>query len=61
MLWAQTLQDVHDDAEARKRGFPKGGSFKLLQFDIIMVPDDESQAAREQFAREQAARLQQKQ
>ncbi|PCH35407.1 aromatic compound dioxygenase [Wolfiporia cocos MD-104 SS10] len=47
-----TLADVHDDAEARKRGFPQGGSFKLLQFDIILVPDDESQLAREQFAKE---------
>ncbi|OBZ67526.1 Hydroxyquinol 1,2-dioxygenase [Grifola frondosa] len=32
------LQDVDDDAEARRRGFPRGGPFKLLQFDIIMVP-----------------------
>ncbi|KZT71927.1 aromatic compound dioxygenase [Daedalea quercina L-15889] len=54
-----TLKDVQDDAEARKRGFPKGGSFKLLQFDLILVPDEESRAAREQFAREQVARFQQ--
>jgi len=55
-----TYKDVHDEAEARKRGFPKGDSFKLLQYDIIMVPDNESKAAREQFAREQATRFQQK-
>jgi len=51
-----SYQDVHDDVEARKRGFPKGGSFKLLQFDIIMVPEEDSKAAREQDARERAER-----
>ncbi|KAH9833203.1 aromatic compound dioxygenase [Rhodofomes roseus] len=54
-----TLKDVYDDAEARKRGFPKGNSFKLLQFDIILVPEAENRIAREQFAREQATRLEQ--
>ncbi|KAI0916025.1 hypothetical protein AcW1_009408 [Taiwanofungus camphoratus] len=49
-----TLRDVHDDAEARQRGFPRGGSFKLLQFDIIMVSEEDSKAAREQYARERA-------
>ncbi|KAI1796370.1 aromatic compound dioxygenase [Ganoderma leucocontextum] len=33
-----TLQTVKDEAEARKRGFPKGDTFKLLQRDIILVP-----------------------
>jgi len=33
------LQDVNDDDEARKRGFPQGGSFKLLQFDICILPE----------------------
>ena len=42
---AQGLSDVNDDTEARKRGFPKGGSFKLLKFDIVLVPEEEAQAA----------------
>ncbi|KAL6299228.1 aromatic compound dioxygenase [Sparassis latifolia] len=46
------LTDVNDDAEALKRGFAKGGSFKLLKFDIVMVPEADSRAAREQFAKE---------
>ena len=36
---------MNDDTEARKRGFPKGGSFKLLNFDIVLVPEEEAQAA----------------
>ncbi len=34
----QTLETVNDEAEARKRGFPKGNTFKLLQRDVILVP-----------------------
>ncbi|TBU65983.1 aromatic compound dioxygenase [Dichomitus squalens] len=34
------LQTIKDEAEARKRGFPKGDTFKLLQRDIILVPED---------------------
>ncbi|OSX60822.1 hypothetical protein POSPLADRAFT_1040249 [Postia placenta MAD-698-R-SB12] len=49
-----SLRDVYDDAESRKRGFPKGGSFKLLQHDIILVPEADSKAARAQYARERA-------
>ncbi|CCL98225.1 uncharacterized protein FIBRA_00219 [Fibroporia radiculosa] len=49
-----TLKDVHDDAEARKRGFPKGGSFKLLQFDVVLVPEEDSKVARAQYAKERA-------
>lgn len=33
-----SLKEVNDDAEAKKRGFPKGGSFKLIQYDIVLVP-----------------------
>ena len=40
----QKLQTVTDEAEARKRGFPKGDSFKLLQRDIILVPEKEAEA-----------------
>ena len=45
----QKYRDVNDDAEARRRGFPKGGSFKLLQFDIILATEEEAKAARAQF------------
>ncbi|KAJ3485594.1 hypothetical protein NLI96_g4850 [Meripilus lineatus] len=48
------LTEVNDDAEARKRGFPKGGSFKLLNFDIVLVSEAESRAAREEFAKQRA-------
>ncbi|EKM58029.1 uncharacterized protein PHACADRAFT_251989 [Phanerochaete carnosa HHB-10118-sp] len=48
------LKEVKDDAEAKKRGFPKGGAFKLLQHDLVLVPTSESQAARERFAAERA-------
>ncbi len=53
-LAPQHLEDVKDDTEARKRGFPKGGSFKLLNFDVVLVPEEESRAAREEFARQRA-------
>ncbi|TFK86369.1 aromatic compound dioxygenase [Polyporus arcularius HHB13444] len=36
------LQEVNDEAEARKRGFPKGSSFKLLQRDVILVPEKQA-------------------
>ena len=38
----QKLQDVDDEAEARRRGFPKGSSFKLLQRDVVLVPETQS-------------------
>ncbi|KAI0087399.1 aromatic compound dioxygenase [Irpex rosettiformis] len=44
------LKEVNDDEEAKKRGFPKGGSFKLLTRDIVLVPTEESKRAREDFA-----------
>jgi protocatechuate 3,4-dioxygenase beta subunit len=37
-----TLKDVVDDEEARKRGFPNGGSFKLLQYDIVLLTEEQS-------------------
>jgi len=46
--------DVDDEADARRRGFPNGSKFKLLQFDIILVPDEASKKARAQFAKERA-------
>jgi hypothetical protein len=45
---------VDDNAEAKKRGFPKGGAFKLLTHDIVLVPQEDSNRAREAFARERA-------
>ncbi|KII87846.1 hypothetical protein PLICRDRAFT_141845 [Plicaturopsis crispa FD-325 SS-3] len=53
------LQDVNDESEARKRGFLKGTSFKLLKFDIILATEEESKAARAQrgVAAEQPPRL----
>lgn len=50
-IFDQKLEDVNDDAEARKRGFPKGGSFKLLKYDITLVPLDEAKAAFEEFSK----------
>jgi hypothetical protein len=48
----QQYQDVTDDAEARRRGFPKGGGFKLLQFDIVLATEEESKAARARVLKE---------
>ncbi|KAI0721635.1 aromatic compound dioxygenase [Cerioporus squamosus] len=39
------LEEVNDEAEARKRGFPKGSSFKLLKRDIVLVPQKQSEEA----------------
>ncbi|KAG1718744.1 Intradiol ring-cleavage dioxygenase [Suillus paluster] len=41
-----SLKDIVDDEEARKRGFPRGGSFKLLQYDIILLTEEQSAAIR---------------
>jgi hypothetical protein len=40
------LKDVVDDEEARKRGFPRGGSFKLLQYDIVLLTEEQSATMR---------------
>lgn len=48
---AQKLEQVDDDEEARKRGFPKGGSFKLLKRDIILLTEEQSHALRQQSVR----------
>ena len=59
-LVTQKLEDVKDDAEARKRGFPKGGSFKLLQRDIVLVPEAQAQEtfkANAEAAKKNAVRL----
>ncbi|KAM5539017.1 hypothetical protein V8D89_007240 [Ganoderma adspersum] len=33
------LETVKDEAEAKKRGFPKGDTFKLLKQDFILMPE----------------------
>lgn len=53
-----SLKEVKDDAEAKKRGFPKGGAFKLLQHDFVLVPEAASRAARERAAAERAKNAQ---
>ncbi|KAI0032421.1 aromatic compound dioxygenase, partial [Vararia minispora EC-137] len=39
------LQEIDNEEEARRRGFPKGQKFKLLQFDIILPTVEETQDA----------------
>ena len=36
---SQEYKEVHDEAETRKRGFTTGSSYKLLQRDIVLVPE----------------------
>jgi hypothetical protein len=43
---------VNDDAEARRRGFPKGGSFKLIQFDFVLVTEEEMENAKAQLKKQ---------
>lgn len=40
------LKEVDDNEEARKRGFPKGGPFKLLQIDLVLLTEEQFKAAR---------------
>ncbi|KAF9652656.1 aromatic compound dioxygenase [Thelephora ganbajun] len=48
------LKDIDDEEEARRRGFPKGKAFKLLQRDFVLVPSEEAEAVRQKFATERA-------
>lgn len=41
---------MDDEAEARKRGFPKGTKFKLLKYDFTLLTEEESAAGRAQLA-----------
>jgi len=52
------LKDVDNEEEARRRGFPKGKTFKLLQRDIVLVGSEEAEAARQKFAAERAKNVQ---
>ncbi|KAF8556840.1 aromatic compound dioxygenase [Imleria badia] len=46
------LEQVDDDARARERGFPKGGSFKLLKHDIVVLTEEQSRLRRQQLISE---------
>jgi hypothetical protein len=37
----QKLQDVDDEAEAKKKGFLKENKFKTLNFDFVLVKEGE--------------------
>jgi len=54
----QDLKDVDNEEEARRRGFPKGKTFKLLQYDFVLVESEEAEAARQKFAAERAKNVQ---
>lgn len=45
------LKEVNSDSEARAKGFPKGGSFKVLEQDIILATVKESEEARAQVVK----------
>jgi len=52
------LKEIDNEEEARRRGFPRGNTFKLLQHDFILVPSEEAEAARQKFAAERAKNVQ---
>lgn len=54
----QDLENINDEEEARRRGFPKGKGFKLLQYDFVLVPSEEAEAVRQKFAAERAKSVQ---
>jgi len=44
-----SLKDIKSDTEARNKGFPSGGGFKLLEQDIILASHEESARARREL------------
>ena len=54
----QDLKDIDNEEEARHRGFPKGKGFKLLQYDFVLVPSEEAEAARQRLVAERAKSVQ---
>lgn len=46
----QKFQTIDSDAEAKKRGFPKGGPFKLVEFDVVLLTREEAEAARKKVS-----------
>ena len=51
----QKLREIDDEAEARKRGFPQGTKFKLLNHDFTLVREAEWAAARAKGVTETAS------
>ncbi|KIM53157.1 hypothetical protein SCLCIDRAFT_1223036 [Scleroderma citrinum Foug A] len=43
---AVPLEVVNDEAEARKRGFPSGSSFKIMRLPIVLMTDEQLQNSR---------------
>ncbi|KAF8577937.1 aromatic compound dioxygenase [Ramaria rubella] len=46
-----SLKTIDSDEEAKKRGFPRGGSFKLLEKDLVLATEEEAAIARENVSR----------
>jgi len=42
-------EDITDEVESRKRGFPQGASFKMLKFDVTLVTEAEHEAVQAQM------------
>jgi len=42
------LTEIDDEPEARKRGFQNGTKFKLLNYDFVLMTEDEWAVARTQ-------------
>lgn len=45
------LAEIDKEAEARKRGFPKGTKFKLLSYDFTLLSEAEAAAGRTEEAK----------
>jgi hypothetical protein len=43
----QKLKTIESEEEAKKRGFPNGAPFKLLEKDLVLLTEDEAAVARE--------------
>ena len=52
------MRKIDNEEEARCRGFPRGTAFKLLQYDFVLVPSEEAEAARQKNAAERAKSVQ---
>jgi len=51
-----SLKEINSDSEARAKGFPSGGGFRLLEQDIILATHEESAAARKELGVTQRTR-----
>jgi len=52
-----SLDEIHDEEQARQRGFVKGSKFKYLKFDFVMLSNEEKRTAREQHEKEVKGQL----